>query len=1132
MAETASGEQRPRARSTASVDVPSNQLAPILRAILQHNDQITEQNQAILQLLNYHVQNLPEEPKVPSLPKAGKDIKRLSSQRTAVASQRAENLLYGGLDGEEVPPVPVRITELKDADSNLSIWRAILNSTSSQSPKFIREYHDWFRPASVHEAFLGKHEWTSRTYQWAFPQLHEFLRRDLKAKRCHAQVFVNDFASMNATPALSTFTEARPRVGILRGLDVPAKTSDGLRRQIRGVNADDPFGCNLLWQSLDKCACRGSVSPSHNINNDHRLCLRAISVMDLSPRVLTCLLASTPRVDLSYMAAFVQRYLAGSNWGKATPLRYGEHMSSYTLEYHFSFYYVTPKLFEAASRRPDLRQQRRSAPFGIGTSLRSKYIHEENLSFLLIGHFRDVSTCIQLAESYFKYDPYHVKAPKEPDSSIFRKVQPNEPPVALFLSWISVALHHVLWRWQSAIDAVQAEIKSSRQIMFMDDRNDLMSDDPNFSLSKTYFWALQAYKLFDDTIHETIAAWKKFSEESLPGLRDYRIPDDVWNRSITEINVAIAELEKKIERIRSRAEEVKDLRKGLISASALFDSRTSVRQGENIRLLTYITLLFLPLSFATSIFGMQFMGSAKGYLYAFVSVLPAVTVLTALFVFNMQNIILLWERSADAFGHWLRGGMMQNHRKVWHTRAAALEQDLAATRAPIRRLERETAWIYPIYMVESVFVAFPVGELARASKFLQRPSIEGKVTTNEKTEDGVASDDTRSIDPTMLEKINESLAEEQKRKRQERRNKIGPVLLTLEDMSKGAPTAVKWIFRGVTNVLRILLLPLWVILVFFEFFLCMMYFLLSWPFQKPSADAMQPVISKDRKVTTASSPRRRAFFLLGLDTVFPPRPDIVEEPFKRDQQERRRISRVHTQMTLMSERTEKTGEMQVNAVSQPSRSTPQLRHSPESLPSQAENRPNTYLSSMSFEHKDSTRNTMDFIEANSQMSGNNARSPVTRSPYASSTALSPLVGTSEPSEPPKNRPPNPPPLQISRKAVETPIISPTVEAELSSRPNSETTEGSPVPELVAREQSMQRMSARPITQWSEGGESSRHGGVRGSSNTGQKVGLGVQGVSTIRDSEMVDLLNMGGKPPTPPPKGDAESVVDASEDAK
>ena len=70
--------------------------------------------------------------------------------------------------------------------------------------------------------------------------------------------------------------------------------------------------------------------------------MRSIHALDLSPRALNCILAGTPRVDLSYTAAFVQRHLASSNWAKATPLRYGDTMSSYTMEYHFSFYYVTP----------------------------------------------------------------------------------------------------------------------------------------------------------------------------------------------------------------------------------------------------------------------------------------------------------------------------------------------------------------------------------------------------------------------------------------------------------------------------------------------------------------------------------------------------------------------------------------------------------------------------------------------------------------------------------------------------------------------------------------------------------------------------------------------------------------------
>jgi len=93
-----------------------------------------------------------------------------------------------------------------------------------------------------------------------------------------------------------------------------------------------------------------------------------------------------------------------------------------------------------------------------------------------------------------------------------------------------------------------------------------MADDPQFSLSKTYFWALQAYKLFEETLLETIATWKKFKAESLPRLRDPRVTLDDWQTSIQDIDDAIKELEVKVTRIRKRQKEVKDLRTGVSTA--------------------------------------------------------------------------------------------------------------------------------------------------------------------------------------------------------------------------------------------------------------------------------------------------------------------------------------------------------------------------------------------------------------------------------------------------------------------------------------------------------------------------------------------------------------------------------------
>ena len=142
---------------------------------------------------------------------------------------------------------------------------------------------------------------------------------------------------------------------------------------------------------------------------------------------------------------------------KEFPWHETQDWSSYTFEYHFSFYYVTPEYSETDSIKFDPRKCRRSAPFGREMATKTRYVHEETLSFLLVGHFKDVTTCVQLAESYFKFNPYAKKALSHP----FRHYDLSQSPALMLLSWISVGLHHVLWRWQSAIEAVESEIKSS-----------------------------------------------------------------------------------------------------------------------------------------------------------------------------------------------------------------------------------------------------------------------------------------------------------------------------------------------------------------------------------------------------------------------------------------------------------------------------------------------------------------------------------------------------------------------------------------------------------------------------------------------------------------------------------------------
>lgn len=48
----------------------------------------------------------------------------------------------------------------------------------------------------------------------------------------------------------------------------------------------------------------------------------------------------------------------------------------------------------------------------------------------------------------------------------------------------------------------------------------------------------------------------------------------------------------------------------LFNASTVLEARTTVLQGRNIELLTYISMIFLPASFVTSVFGMDILSSS------------------------------------------------------------------------------------------------------------------------------------------------------------------------------------------------------------------------------------------------------------------------------------------------------------------------------------------------------------------------------------------------------------------------------------------------------------------------------------------------------------------------------------------
>ena len=78
-----------------------------------------------------------------------------------------------------------------------------------------------------------------------------------------------------------------------------------------------------------------------------------------------------------------------------------QKLRNYLLEYHLSFYHVTSSTAtNMDSGYGDERAVRKMSPFTAGPKAKGRYIYEEQLSFITIGHGADVYTNIQLAEKY------------------------------------------------------------------------------------------------------------------------------------------------------------------------------------------------------------------------------------------------------------------------------------------------------------------------------------------------------------------------------------------------------------------------------------------------------------------------------------------------------------------------------------------------------------------------------------------------------------------------------------------------------------------------------------------------------------------------------------------------------------
>ncbi|OAX81133.1 hypothetical protein ACJ72_04526 [Emergomyces africanus] len=744
------------------------------------------------------------------------------------------------------------------------VWKVILSPGAAENNQFVNKYYNWHRPVSI-QALLGQpRTWMSWSYRAAYPKLSALLEQASLDHKLRCRVSVEELGTYNEQYGIRklSYNEAHAPLSVIFDAlkTIPAQMTHATEAKIRAT---------ALIKTL----------------------ARVLHITDISPLVLNCIFGTASRsatyhrlpiptssfclflsysLDISHIAAFVDRNLNGVNWAKVNLVQLrNTDWSSYIYEYHLSFYYVTLDYVEPDTVKPDPRKIRRSCHFGKIKGTNYRYIHEETLSFLLCGHFDDAFTCYQLGDAYFR--PRYARATP---TRYFRSYDPKQSPGQLLLYWIAVALFHARSRWENAIDSLDAEIKSPSDVVFMRDRSDLMADDPQFSLSKTYFWALQTYKLFERTLEQTIATWESFKVDSLPKIQDGRISYENWDASVSSIDQAVELLKPKINRIKRGIQDVRDLREGLQSTAAVFDSRTAVRQGENIRLLTYITLLFLPLSFGTGIFSMQIIEPSSRTINAFAITLPVITIISALLIFNLNTLTEAFDSAVRKATSSLQRQMKLHHRREWKRRALTLHQDDISTEPPVRKASKESShWVYIIFLIELAVVAIPISELNAAlhcyGLFGSERGNEGEGEGDDYSdkEDASAHHPRKDRQQEVLMRVKRAAeeAEEHKRKREDENRGLAVVLLRRSYRNIGH--LGNMLLHTLVTSFRVFLIPIWIVLLVVDYILTLISFTLIYNKHAAQANLNPTIREGESPESRPHSPFVLAWYTLGLNTL-------------------------------------------------------------------------------------------------------------------------------------------------------------------------------------------------------------------------------------------------------------------------
>ncbi|KAM7208191.1 hypothetical protein V8F20_001471 [Naviculisporaceae sp. PSN 640] len=133
--------------------------------------------------------------------------------------------------------------------------------------------------------------------------------------------------------------------------------------------------------------------------------------------------------------------------------------------------------------------------------------------------------------------------------------------------------------------------------------------DNSFQKSRVYFQALQALRIFSESIQETGRHLHLLSAHLESSPRQWLGDENIQNNWKIVTSFQAEAEERLLRRIGEKTEEIKSLRDGLFNATSLLEASRSTTMNRYVIIFTIVTVIYLPPSFVATVFGTDLFNS-------------------------------------------------------------------------------------------------------------------------------------------------------------------------------------------------------------------------------------------------------------------------------------------------------------------------------------------------------------------------------------------------------------------------------------------------------------------------------------------------------------------------------------------